>query len=251
MTWLFAVALAASDPRAVGLDEHLGARVPDVALVAPDGARATLRSLFDGRRPIVLVMAYARCEMLCSVVLRGVTVAIGKSRHALGDDYLAAVVSLDPDETPAIAERRQAKLLAEVGRAGARDAWPYFVSEEPQIETLSRALGFRYAWDERTRQFAHPAVAFVLTPDGRVAEYLRGVNFDELDDALDRARAGLTTTSLARDILRCFHFDPALRRYGRAMQLFLRLGAATIAVAVAALVVGLFAWERRRRRRAS
>ena len=55
MSWLL-LALLASDPRAVGLDEHLGARVPDVALTATDGTRVHLRSLFDGRRPVVLVM---------------------------------------------------------------------------------------------------------------------------------------------------------------------------------------------------
>jgi len=239
MTWLVVLAFATGPARlAVGLDEHVGARVPAaLAFTDSTGARVALGDLFDGRRPVVLVLAYARCQMLCSVVLRGVAEAIARGRGVPGSDYVPVVVSLDPRETPAVAAHRQDKLLAEIGFAGERARWPYLVGDDASIHELAAALGFRYAWDPDTQQYAHPAVVFVLAPDGRIAEYVRGVTFAGLDDAIDRARAGQLTPSAARDILSCFHFDPATRRYGRQMHLFLQLGAAAVAIGLLLVIV--------------
>jgi protein SCO1 len=249
MALVVLASLAASDPRlAVGLDEHVGATLPqDLAFTDSTGHHVELRDLFVPHRPVVLVMAYARCQMLCSVVLHGVADAIAHSRHAIGTDYLPVVVSLDPKETAATGTHRQGFLLAQVHHAGERARWPYLVGDDHDVTALADALGFRYAWDPQTEQYAHPAVVFVLTPDGRIAEYLRGVQYDTLDDAIDRAAIGVVTTSTAHDLLACFHFDPSLRRYGWQIQLFLRLGAATVAVSLAALVIGLTLWNRRRR----
>jgi len=240
--------VAAADPRlAVGLDEHVGARIPlDTPLTDTTGRATTLRSLLAPDRPIILALAYARCEMLCSVVLRALADAV---RAHPGPDYLPVVVSLDPDETADEGARRQNRLLDDIGRAGQRAAWPYLVGDAPAIAELANALGFRYAWDPETRQFAHPAVVFVLTPDGRIAEYLRGVTFvDSLPLALVRARAGELTPSTARDLLTCFHFDPTLRRREHQLRLVFQLGAALVLFTLAAMIAGLVAWERRRLR---
>lgn len=254
MKWLLAIVLpalvgAAHPPRLdVGIDEHVGARVPgDVELTDTTGRHVTLDHVLDGRRPVVLVMAYARCTMLCSVVLRGITQAIGRMDLAAGRDYLPVVVSLDPNETPDEAARRQNKLLLDIGHAGERSAWPYFVGPEPSIARLARALGFRYAWDPDTKQYAHPAVVFVLTPDGRIAEYVRGVTFDGLAAAIERARRGEITSSTSRDLLACFHFDPSLRRYEAKISLLFRLGAGVVLATLVAMIGALVVWERRRR----
>ncbi|HEY1556219.1 MAG TPA: SCO family protein [Kofleriaceae bacterium] len=247
MSWLIVLVFAggASNARlAVGLDEHVGARVPmQLSFTDSTGRRVALGDYFDGHRPVVLVMAYARCQMLCSLVLRGVAEAIAHGRGEPGVDYLPIVVSLDPRETTSTALHYQDKLLAQIGHPGDRARWPYVVGDQPDIAALADALGFRYAWDSETQQYAHPAVVFVIGPDGRIAEYVRGVTFDDLPDAVDRARAGALTPSAARDILSCFHFDPATRRYGHQMMLFLRLGAATV---VLGLVLVVFVARRRR-----
>jgi protein SCO1/2 len=231
----------------VGIDEHLGARVP-TALPFTDstGTLRTLGSLMDRRHPVVLVMAYARCTMLCSVVLHGIAAWVAREPSAAGRDYIPIVVSLDPSETPDEGARRQNKLLADIGRPGDRAAWPYLVGDQASVSTLARALGFRYAWDPHTQQYAHPAVVFVLSPDGRIAEYVRGVTFDGLGPAIERADRGAITSSSAQDLLACFHFDSALSRYGRNITLFLRLGAAVVLAMLAALVTVLIGWERRR-----
>jgi protein SCO1/2 len=229
----------ASGPR-ISLEEHVGAQLPlDLPFTTSTGEHVHLRDVFDGTHPVLLVMAYARCEMLCSVVLHGVGEAIKDTHAVAGRDYRPVIVSLDPTETPGEAGRRRANL-----------GYPatYLVGDDAAVHALANALGFHYAWDERTKQYAHPVVIFVLTPDGHIAEYLRGVTFPALDGPLARAARGETTRSTASDLVSCFHFDPSLRHYGAAIQLFLRLGAATVLASVVALVAALISWERRRRR---
>jgi protein SCO1/2 len=241
--------VATADPRLdIGIDEHVGARVPsDIAFTDSTGQRRLLGELFTRERPIVLVMAYARCTMLCSVVLRGIAVELRSMDLTPGREYLPIIVSLDPRETPDEAARRQNKLLADIGHPGERARWPYLVGDEAAVARLADGLGFRYAWDAKTQQYAHPAVGFVLTADGRIAEYVRGVTFDALPASIRRASRGELTTSTARDLLSCFHFDPSLRRYERKLALVFRLGAALVLLSLLALIAGLVSWERRKR----
>jgi protein SCO1/2 len=217
----------------IGLDEHPGARVPtELPFTDTAGHHVHLGNIRDGDRPVVLVLAYARCRMLCNVVLRGVADAVRASHR----DFTPVVISLDPHETPDEAARRRTLL---------GDRWSYLVGDDRSIHALADALGFRYAWDPRTEQYAHPAVVFVLSPDFRIAEYLRGVVFPGLDAAVERAARGEITPSTANDLLRCFHFDPALRRYQDKIQLAFRLGAAAIFLS---LLAGLAVVIRRQRR---
>ena len=248
---MIALVVAAALATDVGIDEHVGARVP-LALDFTDsaGARVALGDVIapgDGR-PTLLVMAYARCTMLCSVVLRGVADGVRASGLVPGKDFHLVVVSLDPRETPDEGARVQAALLDRVGAAGDRRAWPYLVGAPDQVAALARALGFRYAWDPRTEQYAHPAVAFVLTPDARIAEYLRGAAFPDpiVADALSRAAQGELTPDAAQDVIRCFHFDPALRAHQAAIRAYFEIGAGLVFGALTALVLALVLWERRR-----
>ncbi len=263
MKWLLATAIALAAPPAhaqpaptpvlgAGLEERLGAQLPlDTPFVATPTGATTLRPLFDGVHPVLLVLAYARCTMLCNVVLRATGDAVRELVHqgrVPGRAFKLVVISLDPHETTDEAARRQTTLLARIG-AGP-DAWPYLTGTKASIDAVAQPLGFHYAWDPRTEQYAHPAVIFALTPHGKVTRYLRGVSFapDEVAEALDDARAGRMIASSAADVLRCFHFDPALRRAGARVQTFLRIGAAAIFTALLALVAGLVGWERRRAR---
>ncbi len=244
MIALVLAALAAATPN-IGLDEHVGDKLPlNLPFTTPTGEHVHLGDMFDGKRPVLLIMAYAKCEMLCSVVLHGATEAI----VAHPGDYTPVVVSLDPRETPGEGGRRQEKLLADIHHPGDRHAFRYLVGDDASIHALASALGFHYAWDARTKQYAHPVVIFAITPDGRIAEYLRGVTFPGLADAMNRARAGTLSNSIAHDLVACFHFDPSLQKYGRAIQLFWRLGAAVVLASLVGLIGTLFIWERKRRR---
>ncbi len=245
--------IAAAQPRPpvldkVRLDARIGERVPlDLTFSDAAGRRIELRELFDGKRPVLLVMSYVRCRMLCSLVLRGATDAVRAMPLALGRDYRFVIASIDPHEEAASAAARLAELRAQVGADGVT----YLLGAERPTAALADRLGFRYAWDARTEQYAHPAVLFVLTPDGTLSRTVQGVRFApaELASALEAAARGeLDTNAVATGVLDCFRFDPAARAHRELIESYLRIGAIALSVMMLSSIVGLFLWERRRAR---
>ncbi|WP_433926084.1 SCO family protein [Sorangium cellulosum] len=252
---------AAADPpalppaaREADIEERLGSPI-DTALSFTDmeGRAAPLAAHLDGRRPVLLVLAYYRCPTLCGLVLRGLVSGMGKLDYRLGEHYRALTVSFDPRDTPASAARKRTATLAALGMAAAPapDLWPFLTGDVREIRALAGDLGFRFAHDAQTDQYAHPAAVFVLTPEGRISRYLYGIEFPALDLrlALLEASRGQVGTTLDRVLMTCYRYDPASRRYGPQVAGFLRLGAAGILAWVLTLVAffGWRGWQRRRR----
>ena len=253
--WLAGVAPAAAQTappppvQDIGVDERVGARVPlDLAFVNTSGEAVRLGDYFGDGKPVLLIMAYNRCPMLCSLVLNGAADVLGKIDGEPGDDYQVITVSIDPSETPHEAARKQEVFLEGLGHAGERARWPFLVGEEQAIRALADSLGFRYTWDARTSQYAHPAVVFVLGPDGMISRYLHGVRIEAavLEAALGDAGHGLTGESLIGTILSCFRFEAALQKYGAVIENMFRVGALLILAVLVAVMVLLFRRERRK-----
>jgi protein SCO1/2 len=238
--------------RGAGIEEHVGMRIPlDLTFNDAAGRRIQLAALFGDGKPVVMVLAYMRCKMLCSLVLAATTEAVKAMPLALGRDYRLVTVGIDPTEDSASAAIKRDELLARAGHPGEPDHWTYLVGADHAIHALADSLGFRYVWDPRTEQYAHPAVVFVLTPDGTIARYLQGVQLgpDDLARALRAAATGqLSTASIAEAVLSCFHYDPAARAHREAISRYLKIGGAVICLMLGGTVLGLFRWERRRRR---
>lgn len=236
--------------RAVDIDEHLGRRIrADLDFIDMDGRPVRLADYLDGQRPLVLSLAYYRCPMLCGLVLRGLADGLAAQGLSLGDQYRALTVSFDPRDTPEAAADRRRTVLAALGPSAPAGAWPFLVGREAESSALADDLGFRYAYDERTDQYAHPAAVFVLTPDGRISRYLYGAAPAPLDLrlALIEAGGGRIGTIADRVIVTCYRYDPATRRYAPFLRGFFRIGGALILATVAALLGALFVRERRAR----
>lgn len=219
--------------------EKLGDAVPfEATFTTSDGEQVRLGDLVRGDTPTVLVLTWYECPMLCGLVLKGVVDATAGLDAPIG--YRLLTVSFDPKDTVPNAHRKQQATLAAM--AAPRD-WPFLIGHEDSIRALTDAVGFRYAWEPSTKQFTHPAVAMVLTPDGRVARYLYGIDYGARDLRLSliEASKGHTVSTLDRVMLTCFRYDPTTRRYGWAITTFLRTGAAVLLLA---LVAG-FVWLRR------
>jgi len=234
------------------VDERIGERIPlDLWFSDAIGRRLQLRDVFDpaNRRPVLLVLSYVRCRMLCSLVLRGATDAVAAMPLVLGRDYRFVVVSIDPREDAASAAVRSRELQARLGGSGDVQ---YLVGAERPIRALADSLGFHYAWDDRTEQFAHPAVVFVLAPDGMIVQYLHGVQFEPmvLARALRSAARGErgVAAAIGDSVLGCFRFDPAARAHRVMIESYLRIGAAVLTLTLGSAVLWLFLWERRRGR---
>jgi protein SCO1/2 len=260
---VLAAAPAVADPalppavQGVGVDDHVGARIPlDLPFTEVGTRRARLGDYFGDGKPVLMVLAYLRCKMLCSLVLQATVDAVRAMPLELGRDYRLITVSIDPDEEAAAAAQRRAELLARIGRPDQPERWTYLVGAERPIRALADRLGFRYRWDPGTEQFAHPAVMFVLAPDGTIARYFQGIapSPDAIATALRGAASGAISgpnsdDGIADRVLSCFRFDPAARAHRALIDRYLRIGGSLIVLAVASAVAGLLAWERRRRRR--
>ncbi len=200
----------------VEIEEKLGSALPlDARFTDQDGAAVRLRDLFQGRRPVVLSLVYFNCPMLCGLVLTGVARGMRETGLELGKDFDAVTLSFDPSDTTKMAAERQRGLLQAVGKPDAKAGWTFLTGADPEIKAVTEAVGFKYAYDEKTKQFAHAAAVFVLTPDGRVSRYLYGVEYPARDVrlALVEAGQGRVGTSFDKLLLTCYRYDPASRKY--------------------------------------
>lgn len=235
----------------VTLDEHLGQRLPmGLRFRDPTNRQVVLGDYFRDGKPVVMVLSYYECPMLCGLVLQGMVNSLAQLTWKAGDEYRVLAVSIDPRDRPEQAEKKQRSALAAIGRAGRAGAWPFLVGEASETAALADAIGFRYQYDPQTSQYAHPAAIYVLTPDGRISRYLYGVTYGALDLrlALVEAANGRVGSIVDRVILSCYRYDPATRRYGPTILGFFRLGGALILASVSTLLAPLFVRDRQRRR---
>jgi protein SCO1/2 len=232
--------------------ENLNQRVPlDAPFTDHDGKAVTLRALLDGRKPVVITPVYFGCQALCPVVLRGVAASLKATGLRLDEDYRVVTFSIDPDDTPEQARSTRAELLHALGFPTGHGGWDVLVGPASSSGPLADALGFTYRYDAQARQVAHSAAFMVLTPDGRVARYLYGVDFEPRDVrlALVEASDGRVGTTADRVLLTCFRFDPAARRYKLYIQGALRGGGLLTFFCVAGLLAYLWRREARYRPR--
>ena len=202
----------------VDVVERLGEAVPaDLRFYDASQKDVSVKDFLDGKRPVLVSLVYFQCPMLCSLVMKGLVKALNESGLQLGKDYQAITVSFDPKDTPrAAAEAQRGYLAALASREKAQPQdWPFLTGGEANVRVLAEALGFKYRYDAPTAQFAHPAVAFVLTPEGRISRYLYGVDFPgrDLRLSLVEASGGRVGTSFDRVLLKCFRYDPGTGRY--------------------------------------
>jgi protein SCO1/2 len=234
----------------VGIDQKPNAQLPlDTEFTDEHGATVTLKQYF-GQRPVVLALVYYGCPMLCTQVLNGLAGSLQGMSYTVGQEYDVLVVSFDPGETPAMAADRKKDFL----RRYIRDANPanvhFLTGRDASIQALTRAVGFRYAYDKAIDQYAHPAAITVLTADGRVSRYLYGVEFAprDLKLALVEASEGRIGTVVEQAMLFCYHYDPESGKYGFVIMNVVRAaGALTVILLAGSIFVAL----RRERRRAS
>jgi protein SCO1/2 len=215
----------------IRFEQKLNSQVSlDLPFLDEQGNPVTLRR-YVGQRPVILVLGYYRCPMLCTLVLNGMVECLLDLKLAVGREFEVVNVSIDPNEKPELAAAKKRTYLKRYGRLGADQGWHFLTGEKPAIERLAAEVGFNYAYDATIRQYAHPSGLIILTPQGKVARYLFGVNFSpkELDAALREASANQIGSPIRQLILLCFHYHPWVGRYGGLVMAVVRLaGVATL-----------------------
>ena len=233
--------------REIGFDQNLDQPVPlDTPFRDEHGTTVRLGDYF-GKRPVVLVFAYYDCPMLCTQVINGLSSALGVLSLTPGTDFEIVTISFNPADTPASATAKKAIYLERYTRAGAAGSWHFLTGDQPSIDRLTKAAGFRYVWDADTKQFAHPSGIIVLTPDGRLARYLFGIEYGprDLRYAIVEASDGKVGNAADALLLYCYHYDPMTGRYGLVIMRTLRLAGGATVLALGAFIVVMVRKERR------
>jgi protein SCO1/2 len=222
----------------VVVDAHPNALLPlSLAFVDENGAARTLGDAL-GRHPSVLIFADYTCRTLCGPILEFAASGLEKSGLRPGIDYRLVVVGLDPKDGPAEARAMRSSRMGADSRLAASATM--LIGSEAAIRALTEAAGYRYVYDSEHDQFAHPAAAYVITSEGRIARVLSGLGLDgnDLRLALVDAGEGRIGTFIDRFRLLCYGFDPVQGIYTAAIERWL-MGSA---IAFAMLMAGWLAF---------
>jgi protein SCO1/2 len=116
-------------------------------------------------------------------------------------------------------------------QAGANSGWHFLTGDQESIRQLTDAVGFRYHYDEATKQFAHASAIMVTTPEGKLSRYYYGIDYSARDLRLGLIESAQNKIGSPVDqlLLFCYHYDPATGKYGAVVMNVMRLaGIATV-----------------------
>lgn len=250
--------------RGLEIQNKLGDQIPlDLAFTSPEGTSVTLAEYFnrpspDGKfkKPVVLMMVYYKCPILCPMVLEKFTDSLNAIDFTAGTEFDALVVSFDARDKPADAAAKlggQLLYYKQPTTDAIRKGFNFLTCEShpENARKLADALGFPYRFFPNTGEFSHGAAVFVLTPEGKVSRYLLSLNYQpkEVRLALLEASRGKIGNLFDAFTLWCYHYDPATGSYAIMAMRVMRVGGGLSAVVLGSLIFGLFRWERRKRRR--
>src|SRR5438552_4332079 len=224
----------------VGIDQRLNEQIPlDAVFKDEQGQEVHLGQFFKGK-PVVLSLVYYSCPMLCTQVLNGELGAFRNVSFNIGEQFEVVTVSFDARETPQLALAKKQTYIKGYNRPSGEAGWHFLTGDEANIKRLTEAVGFRYAWDEQTKQFAHASGIMLLTPEGRLARYFYGIDFPpkDLRLALVEASQDKIGTPVDALMLYCYHYDPATGKYGVVVMNVMRLaGIVTVILIVGMILV--------------
>jgi protein SCO1 len=196
----------------VGVDEHLGRQLPlDLTFMDEDGHPVRLGDLID--RPTILTLVYYRCASICTPLLNGLVDVIERGDLVQDRTYRIVTISFDETETPDLAARKKMNFLKAFHEPFPPESWRFLTGDKVAIDQITDAVGFRF--QRLGKEFNHPAVITILTPQGKIARYLYGITFLPFDVklALNEAAQGKSGPTINRVLYYCYSYDPDGRRY--------------------------------------
>jgi protein SCO1 len=254
---LFAIASAHAqynldDPKFKGkidLKPELGTVIPsEIPVVNAKGDTVTLGSVLGNDLPVIFVLHYSDCPMLCGLVLNGISEATQNVGLVAGKQYRIVAVSIDPLETPQRSRGSEKRFNGELPKGSLPGAWRFLTAPQASIDSLTNSLGFVYFYDKKNKQYAHPAAIFLLTPEHKLSRVLYGIQFNPRDVKLGLLEAGREVIGDPVDklILYCFHYDPDSQSYVVFASNVMKIGGVITMGLLALLIGGLWLRERKK-----
>lgn len=210
----------------VGIDQNLNQQVPlDLEFRDEEGNTVLLGDYFHSK-PVIISLVYYDCPMLCTQVLNGMVETFRTLNFTAGQEFEVLTVTIDPSESHEMAADKKATYIKAYDRPGVENGWHFLTGDQEPISRLADALGFRYVYDEASGEFAHASGIMVVTPEGKVARYLYGIEYGakDLRFSLMEAAEEKIGSPVDKLLLLCYHYNPMTGKYGVVVATLLRGG---------------------------
>jgi protein SCO1/2 len=231
----------------VGVDQRLNQQAPLDLAFRDEGGKTVRLGDYFGAKPVILTLNYFECPNLCTLVLTRLTDSMRQLSFGVGDQFNVVTVSIDPREKPELAAAKKAVYLDRYGKPEAAGGWHFLTGDQPSIQQLAQAVGFRYAYDDRQDQYAHPAAIVLLTPQGLISRYFYDLDYAPRDLRLGlvEASANKIGTPIDQFLLRCYHYDPVVGQYTPAIMELVRASFIVTVLGIGAAVLMMMRRGRR------
>ncbi|APJ04954.1 SCO family protein [Silvanigrella aquatica] len=232
----------------VSIKEKLGDTLDlNLTFTDQDGKVTKISDMLANGKPVILTLNYYRCTTLCSIQLINFAKSLHEMNWPIGKDFRAVTVSFDPTDTPDIAKQRQQEYIKLTNQE--QGDWKFYIGNEENIKKLTDQIGFYYRYDPASKEFAHAAAIFFITPDAKISSYLYGISYKSRDVKFALMDASKNKIGSAADqvLLTCFHYNSTTGKYDAFAMGMLRI-AASITVLLLILILGYFFWREKRKK---
>lgn len=214
------------DMQDVGVEERLGKQIPlDLTFANSAGDSVTIRELMKDGKPVLLNPVYYECPQLCTMVKEAVFKAVDGLQWDPGKDFTIITFSIDSEEKTELAAKNKDEFVGRLNKPEAENGWFFLTGSKKNIRTLTDAIGFDYKRLENG-QFAHGAAITFLSPDGTIARYLYGIQFDPFNfrNALYESADGNIGNTVEQVLLYCYQYDANSNTYVPVAWRIMRIG---------------------------
>ncbi|MDB6056855.1 MAG: uncharacterized protein JWO95_699 [Verrucomicrobiales bacterium] len=232
----------------IDFDQKLGAQLPFNLWFHDETGKDVKLADYFTTKPVILVLGYYKCPMLCNATLNGMVEALNDMRWSIGREFEVVHVSIDPTETFQLAHAKKQTYIKRYGRTVASNGWHFLTGDQKSIQLLAEQAGFRYAYDPEVKQYAHPGGLIIVTPQGKITKYLAGVTYspEKVFTALQDASKERIGTRVKELFLLCFSHNPTRGKYGNAIMIAARALGVSTCVGLTCLIVVLARREQKK-----
>jgi protein SCO1 len=175
----------------------------DAVFTLDDGSMVRIADFLNKGKPLILQLGYFDCPELCGTIHTDMVDAfLGIDIQPA--DYFVLSVSINPSETyrESTLKRRSLNNMM-LGRS--IENWRLLTGEISEINKLADSVGFGFAYIPQSKTYSHPAGLIFIAPDGKITQYLGGLDYSQpvVRQALVEAGQGTVGSYLDQFWLSC------------------------------------------------
>ena len=197
--------------KSMGIDQHFGTQIPLSATFKDETGRTVTMRDELGARPVMILPMFFGCNGVCRLEVEDIFKTLEKDHKIVpGKDFDLILLSINPTETPALAQAKKEQILAAYHVPGGEIGVHGLTGSYDQIRAVTDALGFRYSYNPTTHLINHPAGMMFLDKTGVIRGYMYGAEYPTavIEKNLLAASQGVQGVKPDVILLGCIMIDP-------------------------------------------